>query len=352
MRELAAQAAEQSDIVFEGRMGPAELKEGTLDRSGNLSSRTQGHYMEIQFSVARVYRGKSKSRFVVLANDPEIPCGLYISSLDDYLVSAKAIPGTTHYVTDAGMLTVPVERSGPALRLFRGVPPREEDLLEPKAYDDFIHAQFGSVCGQVVSTADKPLPDAVVTLWSVDDDGFPPKYQRGNADANGSFCIRDVADGRYWLGAEKYSPTGEFRLLGYYPAGTDRSKALPVEVAAKSKVSGLRIALQEEGRHTVTFRVIPAKGNFHSKPAALIFKSKNGDPLYYFEASSVIDADGVCRLPLKFAPGRYLVSTFFGLKSNAAAVGLLAAGADIPMREQEIAISRSGELVLRIMPPD
>jgi hypothetical protein len=160
-------------------------------------------------------------------------------------------------------------------------------------------------------------------------------------------------DGKFWMGAVKYEQGGKSRLVGYYPAGIDRSKAVPVEVAGKAKVSGLQFALHEQDLYSVAFRIVPAKHKFHSKPAAVIVKSKNSDPFYYHEGSDAVDARGVCKPPLRFAPGHYTVSIFFGMQSHGApAVALLAEEVKLHMPEEEIDITSNGELVLKVTPPD
>lgn len=353
MRDLALKAEDQSDVIFEGHMGPGELKEGALGVSGALLSQKKGHHYEMQFEASRVYRGPSKRSFVLFYNAIDTPCAFDFHSGETYLIYADAIPGSGNYVTHAGKLNALLEKAGPALRVLRGESPEPEDLLTPKAYDDRIHARFGSVCGQILGADEKPLPDTVAFLWSVDDSGIPPKDQHETSDSDGHFCIRDVADGKFWLGAVKYAHGSKSRLLGYYPAGIDRARALPVEIAGKATVSGLQIALQQQDLYTVTFRIVPAKHKFHSKPAALIIKSKNGDPFYYHEESDAVDESGRCKPLLAFEPGGYTVSTFFGMRSvGAAAVGLLAEEVKISMPEQGVDIIGNGEVVLRIAPPD
>jgi hypothetical protein len=353
MRELAMGEIERSDIIFEGQMGPGELKEGTLDLSGSLQTPKKGHHDEMEFEALRVYRGPSKRSFILLYNEIDTSCAVDFNSGDKYLIFANAIPGSNKYITHAGKINSLIEKAGPALRALRGEPPQPEDLLDPKAYDDRIHAQFGSVCGKVVGPDAEPLPDAGVTLWSVDDNGTPPKYQFVHADSDGSFCIKDVAEGKFWLGALKYERGSHSRLVGYYPKGFDRSEALSVEVLGRAAVSGLKLTLQRQGSYPVTFRIVPAERKFHSKPAAIVVKSKNGDALYYHDESCVVDAEGVARPLMSLAPGRYIVSIFFGMRStSAAAIGLLAQEAKLPLPEQEVDIVRSGEIVVKVMPPD
>lgn len=354
MRELAAEAMGQSDIIFEGRMGPGELKEGSLDLSGALLIPKKGHHYEMEFEASRVYRGPSTKRsFVLHYNAIDTACAFDFNSGERYLIYANAIPGTGNYVTHSGKLNSLIEKAGPALRVLRGEPPQPEDSLDPKAYDERIHAQFGSVCGKVLGPDGKPLSDAVLLLWPVDDNGAPPKEQNGTADSDGFFCIRDVMDGKFWLAAMKYEKESQSRLLGYYPTGFDRSNAVPVEVVGRATVSGLQLTLQRQYLYTNTFRIVPAKHKFHSKPAAIILKSKNEDNVYYHDESTAVDDDGVARPRLSFAPGRYVVSIFFGMRSTgAAAVGLLADEAKLPLPEQEVDITGNGEIVIKVMPPD
>ena len=237
--------------------------------------------------------------------------------------------------------------------MLRGEPPQPEDLLTPKNYDDRIHAQYGSVCGQVFGPDGKPLFDGVLELWSVEDETFLPKTQYAYSDSEGRFCIQDVVDGKFWLGGEKYEHASKSRLVGYYPAGIDRSQAVPVEVNAKAHVEGLQFALQKQDLYIVTFRIVPAKHKFHSKPASIVVTSKNGDALYGHQESIGVDDDGVARPLMTFPPGRYTVSIFFGMRApGAAAVGLFANQAKLPLPEQEVDITSGGELVIRVMPPD
>jgi hypothetical protein len=353
MRDLAAEAMNRSDIVFEGQMMRGEMKEGMLDLSGTLLTQTKGHHYEMEFEASRVYRGPSQRSFVLFYNAIDTPCAFDFNSGEIYLIYADAIPGTGNYVTHAGKLNSLIEKAGPALRVLRGEPPEPEDLLDPKSYDDRIHAQFGSVCGKVLDLDGKALSGAVAHLWSVDDDGTPSKEQVSTSDTDGSFCIRDVVDGKFWLAATKYFHEGKFRLVGYYPTGFDRSNALPLEVAGKATVSGLQVAVQRQELYTVTFRIVPAKHKFHSKPAAIIIKSKNGDTLYYHDESVAVDHDGVARPVIGVAPGRYIVSIFFGMRSTGvAAVGLLADEAKLPLPQQEVDIASSGEIVVKVLPPD
>lgn len=352
MRELAAEAENQSDLIFEGEMGPAQLKEGTLDLSGALTTQKQGHYYVIEFNISRVYRGPTRETFTVLTNAMDAPCGFDFDSGKTYLIYADAIAGTPIYVTHGDKPTASIEQSGPALRFLRGDPPRQEDSLDPKAYDEYIHAQSGSVCGHVLAADLKPFAGAVVELWSVNDTAVPPESQYVKSDSDGRFCIKDVIDGKFWLSAEKVDESYDYRFLGYYPTGTDRAQALPVEVAGKSNVSGLQIVLQRQDLYTVTFRIIPAKDKFHSKPAAIIINRKDGDALYSGLGSTIVDDRGISKPILRFAPGRYVISTLFGMPSVATVVGLLADKAKLSMPEQEVEITGSGEVVLRIMPPD
>jgi len=353
MRELAVEAINRSDIVFEGRMGRGVLKEGMVDLAGTLLTQTKGHHYEMDFVASRVYRGPSKRIFVVFYNAIDTPCAFDFNSGHIYLIFANAIAGTGNYVTHAGMLDSPIEKAGPALRVLGGEPPEPEDLLAPKAYDDRIHGQFSSVCGQVRDLDGKALSGAVVSLWSVDGDGTPPKQQNSTSDSDGSFCIRDVLEGKFWLAAAKYENGGKSRLLGYYPTGFDHSNALPLEVKGKVTVSGLEVAVRRQELYAVSFRIVPAKHKFQSKPAAIIVKSKNGDTLYYHDESVAVDDDGVARPLLRFPPGPYIISIFFGMRSRgAAAVGLLADEARLPLPQQDIDISGSGEIVVKVLPPE
>jgi hypothetical protein len=311
MRGLAEWYSDQSKLIFEGQVERQDVKAGSIGAPKTAMSMTpNGAHRVVTIRSLRVYRGPSQETFTVLTGMGLGDCGFDFEAGRKYLVYADPIDGGAFFTSicaGTGLL----EHSGPALRLLRKEPPSPEDLLDGGSYLEQMAPKWtGTVCGQVSRPDGNPLDKAMIDVWQVRDDPFPPYRDGDLSAADGTFCVKSVPPGRYLLTAETEDFDNGTRLMGFYPGVWKHADAATIEVKAEATVKGLRFATRQEAIYTVRFRIVTADGSpVPWKNLGVAIDSPDRDPLAYHENHGV-NEDGSYALG-GIPAGHYVVSSYF-----------------------------------------
>ena len=201
-REDAALAFAEAAVVFEGEI---------------TAARTQGTDVIIQFKVTRAYKGIDGGSIEVIESWAYSDCGFGLppTGVTYFIYGFKAKDGK-FYIGSCRSLW-----GGPDLRYARGEPPTEDDLVP---FDEKLrlHAhpslatQGATLRGKVASLNPLGTANAYVTVWETDEKGRRENLiaARQKVHPDGSFQIRFLPPGTYFVTAVDYRPTPEGRGVG------------------------------------------------------------------------------------------------------------------------------------------
>jgi hypothetical protein len=214
--EAAALTFAGSTVVFEGEVITAtdELTPPNAERS------PLGPDVIIKFRVTRAYKGINGSSVEVIEQAAYSDCGfgLPVAGARYFIHGFKGKDGRL-YVGSC----LSISLAGPDLRYARGDPPTEDDLVP---FDEKFRlmghpnlATQGSILrGKVVSLNPPESANTYVTVWEVDEKGRRENLiaARQKVHPDGSFEIKFIPAGTYFVTAEDHRPTPKGRGIGEF----------------------------------------------------------------------------------------------------------------------------------------
>jgi len=206
-REDAEQAFAEAAVVFEGDVA---------------SARTQGEDVIIMFKVTRAYKGLDSDSIEVIERYAYSDCGF-----------GQPHNGMTFFIygfrDKSGKISIGSCRpifprdAGADIRYARGEAPTDDDLVP---FDEKFRlmghpnlaTQGSTLRGKVVSLNPPESANTYVTVWEVDEKGRRENLivARQKVQPDGSFKIKFIPAGTYFVTAEDHRPTSKGRGIGEF----------------------------------------------------------------------------------------------------------------------------------------
>lgn len=311
MRDMAASQS-RAEFIFEGVVEHQKVVPGAAMAPATAMSMTaNGQHRVVTMHVSRSYHGRQRETITIVTGYGEADCGFDFETGKEYLVFADTA-SDGHLFTSICTGTAPLEQAGPELRYLRHEPAAPEDLLPLDQYYAKMSPEWaGTVCGRVMKEDGTPLSGASVEMVQIRQEALPPRRadDPNTSKPDGSFCVQDVSPGSYLLSAEKQNYQAGTRLMGFYPGVTRHSDALPIQVAAKTRLADVNFIVHAEPEYTVRFRIVSSDGSVVPwKNLGVAIDSPDRDALAYHENHGV-NEDGSYTLGL-IPPGHYAVQTY------------------------------------------
>jgi protocatechuate 3,4-dioxygenase beta subunit len=151
---------------------------------------------------------------------------------------------------------------------------------------------YGVIAGTIRDTDGEPLAGAYVSVSRLSYEFGKPRlesYTGAETDDLGQYRIRDLAPGKYYVGARPNAEPGakvdhsagkaprESPVSTVYPGSADASLAAPVEIATGARVTGIDITMARARTFTVKGRVVTSGGS--GAPNVAVTLRKSGNPL-------------------------------------------------------------------------
>ncbi len=286
--EAAALTFAGSTVVFEGEVITAtdEVTPPNVERS------PLGPDVIIKFRVARAYKGINGSSVEVIEQAAYSDCGfgLPVAGARYFIHGFKGKDGRLYI---GSCLSISLREVGPDIRYARGEPPAEDDLVP---FDEKFRlmghpnlaTQGATLRGKVVSLTPPDSANAYLTVWEVNENGHRENLiaARQKVHPDGSFQIRFLPAGNFYVTALDYSPTSNGRGIGEYGK---------ISLAEKQNLTIPEIRLRPEPLGTMTVHVA-APGELHDRIFVLVrdveMDSLEGK-LYAHAETSQLDEAGV-----------------------------------------------------------
>lgn len=238
-RALAESKVNQTPVIFEGTVESMKVKGWPFQPvAGETVSAIPR--VSATFSNVHVYRGQPPAEVVVETGVGGGDCGFEFNKGESYLVFAwKEESG--HLSTGICSGTRLLRDAGTELRLLRGEPATSADLAEWRRPTEDLashgRAPAHQVCGKVSPPVGVKATSISVIFWPAGQEETALfHYLTADAEMDGSYCMDDLAPGKYLIGAIQ-SPRKHAgaRYMSYYPGVRQRSQAMAVVVEAQGQ---------------------------------------------------------------------------------------------------------------------
>jgi hypothetical protein len=184
---------------------------------------------------------------------------------------------------------------------------------------NFVVHQAASIAGRILDSNRKPVQGAVAVLWVKHfsgNRGFLQTRAAVESDASGSYLLKDIGAGTYYLSAhlplhdnvtvrssaQKLTP-----VRTYYPSATSLDNAAPIYLNRAEQRAGVDLTMAEALTFCVTGKYVPAFGLVSSSWARLTVAQTVGSTWAgWVGLGDAMPGDefAVCGLP----PGSYVVT--------------------------------------------
>jgi hypothetical protein len=254
-QRLAQWTAAQSEEIFEGKVENIKLKWHLLDaKVGDLTPADMEQdppFMQISFEITRSYRGPQRKTIQLRTGLGEGDCGFRFEIGKKYLVYA--------FTGESGELstnicsgTALLEESQSNLSYLRGEPIVSEEVgIVP-------NTATGKLCGHLVH-ADLDFADSQILLLPVGIES-PLPSDKAEPAQDGSFCVTEVAAGKYHLVFTKGNE-GSPTSFVFFPGVTKPSEATEIDVIEGQINPDLRFMIPTQPAFSVSGSVVVSKGS-------------------------------------------------------------------------------------------
>ena len=159
-----------------------------------------------------------------------------------------------------------------------------------------------SIAGRILDSTGAPVKRAVVTM---EGEGENPRQGKAMTGDDGSFAIRDLPKGRYWISAEKNG-----YLRGSYRGRTTDGYGDPVVLGDDTAKSGVDITLPKQG--VISGRVLDEAGEPAERVMVQAIPLRLSNAGNGFLRGASTNDLGEFRIS-KMAPGNYRLLAFRGM---------------------------------------
>ena len=275
-REEASLAFADAAVVFEGEV---------------TASRAEGSDVVITFKVARAYKGLSSDSIELIERYAFGDCGFGqpVNGAKYFIYGFKSKDGKI------GIGSCRPLWGAADLRYARGEPPTEDDLMP---FDERLrlieHPSFrtqgAALRGKVANLNPRETANAYVSVWQTDEKGRRKDLiaARQRVHPDGSFQIRFLPAGTFYVTADEYRQATKRRAIGEYGK---------ISLAEGQSLTIPNIQLRLERAGSIAVRVI-APPSIHGRILVLVVNSAMGSPgskPYPYTQTSGLNEEGVAR---------------------------------------------------------
>jgi hypothetical protein len=306
-RELAAQALEGHDVVFEGiaesvrfRGLHSEAKPGIL-----VPATTGGLRREFTFKVLRNYKAASAKELKIVTGLGAGDCGDYFEPDTRYVIFAGKLD---HGELGTGICSGNFEVTGDnaTLRFLRGEPAKPDDLQVQQETPDLNSSERLSrlqtkLCGSILTPMNVPIDSTSVYLCKDDKFGLRA-VDNAEVSDNGTFCFDYVDPGKYLLMAI-VTKDDEFQRFSYYPGVISKTDAKGIEIHEGDQITKLIFGFPESKLPSINGRV-SFPGTSGPKEEVFVFLMGKMDVPFMPALAGQMGEDGMFHFS-KIKPGHY-----------------------------------------------
>jgi len=275
-REDAALAFADAAVVFEGEVA---------------SAKTEGNDVVIMFKMTKAYKGLDSDSIEVIESWAFSDCGFGLppNGAKYFVYGFRGKDGKI------GIGACRPLWGGADLRYARGEPPIEDDLMP---FDEKLRlmdhpslkTQGATLRGKVASLNPSEKGNVYVTVWHTDEKGSREDLTaaRHKVHSDGSFQIRFLPAGTFFVTADEYYPITKRRAIGEYGK---------ISLSEEQSLTISDIQLQLEPVGSITVHVI-APPSIHDRIFVLAGDTTMGSPgskPYRYAQDSSLNEEGVAR---------------------------------------------------------